>query len=127
MNSYIGIPYTNRGRDREGVDCWGLVQLWYQEQLNITVDDYLYAYTAANDFESVSDAIKKHKKEWKAVDEPQFGDVLVFKIAGYPMHVGIKMHGDDFLHAFQGTQSCLERLSGIAWNRRLHEVYRWAS
>ena len=127
MNSYIGIPYMDRGRDRDGVDCWGLVQLWYREQLNIEVDDYLYAYTAAADFESVSDAIKKHKAEWQPVDDPEFGDVLVFKIAGYPMHVGIKMKGDDFLHAFQGTQSCLERLSDIAWNRRLHEVYRWAS
>ena len=61
MNSYIGIPYKNRGRDRSGVDCWGLVQLWYQEQLGITVDDYLYAYTAANDFESVTQAIELHK------------------------------------------------------------------
>lgn len=124
--SYIGIPYENRGRTRDGVDCWGLVQLWYREQLDVDVPDYLWAYTAANDKESVSDAIEENKANWKKVDEPEYGDVLVFRIMGYPMHVGIKLNGDDFLHAFQGTQSCLERLSSISWSRRLFEVYRWA-
>lgn len=124
--SYIGIPYENRGRTRDGVDCWGLVQLWYREQLDVDVPDYLWAYTAANDKESVSDAIEENKANWKKVDEPAYGDVLVFRIMGYPMHVGIKLNGDDFLHAFQGTQSCLERLSSISWSRRLFEVYRWA-
>lgn len=124
--SYVGIPYENRGRTREGVDCWGLVQLWYREQLDIDVPDYLWAYSAANDKESVSHAIEENKASWNKVDEPAYGDVLVFRIMGYPMHVGIKLNGDDFLHAFQGTQSCLERLSSIAWSRRLFEVYRWA-
>lgn len=127
MNSYIGIPYQNRGRDYNGCDCWGLVQLWYRNELGIEIPDYLWAYTSAEDFDSVADAINENKKTWRLVDEPKYGDVLVFKIKGIPIHVGIKQRGDDFLHAFQGTQSCLERLSSVAWTRRLTEVYRWVS
>lgn len=126
MNSYIGIPYLNRGRDREGVDCWGLVQLWHKEQLGVTVPDYLWAYTSAEDFGSVANAINENKVNWLKVSEPEYGDVLVFRILGYPIHVGIKLNGDDFLHAFRGTQSCVERLSSLSWSRRLTEVYRWA-
>lgn len=126
MNSYIGIPYLNRGRDREGVDCWGLVQLWHKEQLGVTVPDYLWAYTSAEDHGSVANAINENKVNWLKVSEPEYGDVLVFRIMGYPIHVGIKLHGDDFLHAFKGTQSCVERLSSLSWSRRLTEVYRWA-
>lgn len=125
--TYVGIPYLNRGRSREGVDCWGLVQLWYREQLGVEVPDYLWAYTNAHDFESVENAINENKKTWRRVDEADYGDVLVFRIKGVPIHVGIKQQGDDFLHAFQGTESCLERLSSVAWNRRLTEIYRWAS
>ena len=127
MKSYIGIPYLNRGRDREGVDCWGLVQLWYQEQLAVAVPDYLWAYTSAEDHGSVAGAINEHKVQWLKVEgEPQYGDVLVFNIMGHPIHVGIMLEGGDFLHAFKGTQSCRERLSSLSWSRRLLEVYRWA-
>ena len=125
--SYVGIPYLNRGRDRDGCDCWGLVQLWHKEQLDVEVPDYLWAYTSAEDHGSVADAINEHKVQWlKVEDKPQYGDVLVFNILGQPIHVGIMLEGDDFLHAFQNTQSCLERLSSVSWSRRLREVYRWA-
>lgn len=126
MNSYVGIPYLNRGRDRDGLDCWGLVQLWHSEQLGVSVPDYLWAYTSAEDHGSVATAINENKVNWLKVGQPEYGDVLVFRIMGYPIHVGIKLHGDDFLHAFKGTQSCLERLSSLSWSRRLTEVYRWA-
>lgn len=129
MNSYIGIPYANRGRDRDGLDCWGLVQLWHSEQLGVCIPDYLWAYTSAEDQGSVSNAIeenKENKANWIKVSEPEYGDVLVFKIMGHPIHVGIMLEGDDFLHAFKGTQSCLERLTSLSWSRRLSEVYRWA-
>lgn len=127
MNSYIGIPYLNRGRDRNGLDCWGLVQLWHKEQKGVDVPDYLWAYTSAEDQNSVAEAINANKVQWSKVEEPEYGDVLVFRIMGQPIHVGIKLHYDDFVHAFKGTQSCLERLSSVSWARRLTEVYRWNS
>ena len=126
MNQYVGIPYLNRGRDRDGLDCWGIVQLWYAEQLGVEVPDYLWAYTHAEDGGSVAAAINENKVNWQKVDQPDYGDVLVFRILGQPIHVGIKLHEDDFLHAFKGTQSCIERLSALSWSRRLIEVYRWA-
>jgi cell wall-associated NlpC family hydrolase len=127
INKYIGIPYESRGRSWEATDCYGLVQLFYKEEFGIDVPDYLWAYTTAEDKESVSAAIEQNKTNWQQIDDPEYGDVLVFQIAGYPMHVGIKMRGDDFLHCFQNTQSCLERLSSLSWSRRLVESYRWAS
>lgn len=129
MNKYIGIPYANRGRNREGVDCWGLVQLFYREQFDILIPNYLWAYTSAEDYDSVAHAINENKLVgWDRVEgEPKYGDVLVFNILGQPIHVGIMLKNGNFLHAFKGTESCLERLSALSWSRRLLEIYRWAS
>ena len=126
MNQYIGIPYADRGRGFESLDCWGLCQLFYKEEFGIDIPDYLWAYTSAEDGGSVAMAINENKVNWLKVDQPDFGDVLVFRILGQPIHVGIKLQDDDFLHAFKGTNSCIERLSSLSWSRRLLEVYRWA-
>jgi len=40
LNEYIGIPYVFGGRTREGLDCYGLVKLIYQEQYAETLPDW---------------------------------------------------------------------------------------
>lgn len=39
---YVGIPWKHLGRTWEGIDCYGLAQLIYKEELGITLPDYYY-------------------------------------------------------------------------------------
>ena len=39
---YLHIPYKHLGRDRNGIDCWGLPILYYKEILNIELKDWWY-------------------------------------------------------------------------------------
>ena len=127
IRDYIGIPYADKGRSRSGLDCYGLLQLWMSEQLGISIPDYLEVYTSSSDRDSVAGAIAENKVGWTPVEDPEFGDALLFNILGAPMHVGIKLDGNDFLHAFQNCDSCIERLDGVAWSRRLVGAYRWVT
>jgi cell wall-associated NlpC family hydrolase len=39
VNSYVGIPYVLNGRDRAGVDCWGILCLAFREQRGVELPD----------------------------------------------------------------------------------------
>ena len=123
-SDYIGIPYKERGRSLDGVDCWGLVCLMYAD-MDINVPSYLHEYITSSDIDSVATAINKNKSNWRKVEAPDVGDVLVFNIMGFPCHVGVYVGQGDFIHSFRGTAVCVERLNSISWTRRLSEVYRW--
>lgn len=69
--SFIGLPYADKGRDRDGVDCWGLVKLVYAEVAGIVLPDYSDAYTRPGDHASVAAAVESGLKDgWQRVERP---------------------------------------------------------
>lgn len=116
-----------KGRSLAGVDCWGLVRLFYQNELGIQLPSYDTDYLTSAHRESVAGAIVKFLPDagWARVEDGRQGDLVIFKIFGLPTHVGILLNKDDFLHAFAGCDSCIERLSAITWSRRIHGIFRW--
>ena len=125
LTRYIGIPYSSKGRSFESLDCYGLVFVFYREELGIDVPDYLDSYESATSRASVSTAIRDNLPNWKPVVAMEYGDLLVFDILGLPIHVGVYLGDNQFLHAFQRTDSCIERLNSITWSRRLVGAFRW--
>ena len=43
-NTYIEIPFMAHGRDKNGLDCWGLIWLTYKEQRGIILPSYDEVY-----------------------------------------------------------------------------------
>lgn len=122
---FIGLPYRDHGRDRHGVDCYGLVLLFYREILGLEIPALDAAYASAEDGASVAECVGWAQRQWQAVETPQVGDVLLFHVLGWPAHVGVYLGNGDFLHAFRETHSCIERLNSITWKRRHIGTYRW--
>ena len=42
LNNYIGLPYAFGGRDRKGVDCYGLIRLIFENEYQIQLPDWQF-------------------------------------------------------------------------------------
>lgn len=124
---FIGIPYRERGRTREGLDCFGVVVLFYKEILGIKLPDYT-GYDG-NWYRIGSDAVLTDKLNesaavWRSVGTPEKYDILVFKFSSkVPNHCAIYMGNGMMLHAYENTPVVLDRFNSF-WKSRLFNIMR---
>lgn len=125
MREYLGIPYKDFGRDKEGLDCWGLCVLIAKEKHGYILPSLADGYTSATDSNSTSELIEVEKlKDWDQVKKFKAGDVAVFRFAGFPCHVGMCLDGESFIHILHNSNVTIERFDSIVWRNRLTGVYR---
>lgn len=124
-NDYVGVPYTDLGRDRSGWDCWGLAVVAYREQAGIALPTLDGDYRSAHeDPDGVRACFEDEAKAWQQVETPQPGDVIWLRIAGLERHVGLWVQGNRMLHAFPGRETCVEMLRSPSWSRRVVSYWR---
>lgn len=127
-SNYVGIPYRDRGRDRDGVDCWGLVRLVYADRFGVILPDYLGDYVTAENSTEIAPivAVEAASKRWAQAGAPRVGDVGVFRILGAEGHVGVYVGDSRMIHSLAGVGSVEERVDSPLWIPRLAGWYRYA-
>lgn len=129
-SDYVGLPFVDRGRDRAGVDCWGLVRLVYREKLGIVLPDL--ADVKAMDGRHVARAIVTQIDTglWLPVlrgTEREY-DVVVMRGhvegIGVSRHVGIVAPYDTVLHVEHGIDAVCPRLNSPTVKDRITGIYR---
>lgn len=127
IRQLMGIPYQPKGRNLDGVDCWGLAYVFHRMLLGNPVPSYTHDYSQPEDPESVSKAITGNALQWVEVEPSaaRYGDVVIFRLKGLPMHCGVVLDHGDFIHTLKGCQTCIERLDSLTWNKRIYKVIRW--
>lgn len=126
-DDYIDLPYKIDGRDREGVDCWGLVCLVYREQLGIDLPDHANEQRAAQgDWKVIAASMEEDARRWKQVDRPQEFDVVLMRRGPLSCHVGLYLGRGAMLHICDGIDSAIESCNGAKWGKRIVGFYRHA-
>lgn len=129
---YLALPFRERGRTRRGVDCRGLLLLVLEEQLGLRAPEpsELYGSTDPRNGAQLADFARAQAALWQPCAAAPFA-ALGFTVAGLPVHVGVAIDDDRFLHARQGVGVQVSALSDrdpgeTRWGDRLLGAYRYA-
>lgn len=124
---YVGLPFQDHGRG-PAYDCWGLVKMVLREHYAIQAPDFGDLYEDSHDRVGIPTAFNVGPVEdWRRVDFPQEGDVVILRVKGRPMHCGLVVGSGYMLHAHPENGSCLEPFDSHRWTRRIDGFYRHAS
>ena len=124
-NDYVGIPYQNRGRTREGADCWGLACLVYAAELGMILPALSNRYANAADASEVGALAMDQAPLWEEVRDVRPLDLVLLRIGAHACHVGIVVEPGLMLHLLRGCNAVIERYDGPLWERRVVGVFRW--
>jgi len=104
---YVGLPFVDHGRDWNGVDCWGLVQLVMREERGIALPSY--GEISALDLAKVAGLIAGESalEPWLPVIKAEPFDVAVMYRRRDPVHVGIMVSANEILHIEQKTAAVM--------------------
>ena len=128
-DDYIGIPYCVNGRDRDGIDCYGLIVLVYREQLSVTLPDQtdVVCGSSALDIRRARRAIAVGRDVWQRVDDCRPFDVVLLRSGAHIAHVGIVVNRRQMLHSIGGVATTIEDFTGPLWAHRVEEYRRYVS
>lgn len=124
-NKYIGIPFKDKGRDINGIDCWGLARLVYKQEYNIDLPSFSSDYEA-NDNLRMQDLIAQYKEGWEKIETPIEGCLVLFNIMGSETHIGVAVSDTHFIHTRDGMDSAIESFDSFKWNKRISGYYKYS-
>lgn len=116
MTPYVGLKHKPGGRDKNGVDCWGLVYLVYRERFNITLPRL--PGVAGHSIIRVAGVIREQMEEdWEEIPKPFDGCVVGMSQNAAIHHVGIAIFatGTKIVHTMEGFQVIAEPRQTLRW------------
>lgn len=130
-DAYIGIPFEVKGRNYEGLDCWGLVRLIYKEMFNIDLPSFADKYIDLKDKALLEKLYAKHSKNgegWTRVLKGQemFGDVFLVPLVGINTHVCVCVEPGLMIHITEDINVTVEEYWNALWKKRFERatIYR---
>jgi cell wall-associated NlpC family hydrolase len=123
---YIGLPFAAKGRDRAGLDCWGLVRLVLAERFGRVLPIWSEGYDQIEPNPKTAAHLAACAQTLPRLSPAEAlpGDVLLFRIGGELAHVGVDIGEGRMLHIHEGINVCIERWQGPRWQPRIEGAYR---
>lgn len=125
LAEFVGIPFVDGGRGRDGADCWGLLRLVYAERFGIALPALAGAYGAEPEAATLEALVTDNADDWApvAAGAELPGDGLLMTMLGR-CHVGVVAGGGMVLHTQRGSGAMLDDYRGWRLASRVRGFFR---
>lgn len=106
---YLSIPYLDRGASFEGCDCWGLVCLYYKNELGIELPHF-------------SNFAAQNTPLFNKAEQARIHDVMIISDSGQAGHCGVIISDREFLHTMESAGVHISRID--LWKDRIMSFHR---
>jgi len=122
IKDLIGIQWKEKGRDWEGLDCYGLLLLYFKHFKGILLPDYQYESNWCKQGKDYF--LDEYPKLWKKIKVPVKDSVLLFRgYNGMVDHTGIYIGKNFFIHSIKNIGVLKSRLT--RWKPKLYGVFQY--
>jgi len=127
ISDYLAIPYKWDGRDFDGVDCYGLIVLWFKDQLGIDLFDMQGVCSGYQQAAARAILQDNTEAEWVRIplEEIKRHDCLLIKTspdAHIANHCGIVQSKYTFLHILEKAGCNISRID--TYRKHIFAAYR---
>lgn len=125
-DQYVGLPFLLNGRDRQGVDCYGLIHLVYKEIHGIDLLPYqIFKDKTPATFLEIEKAMQLERDNWKRAYTIKQFDMVQLRTGRHAFHVGLALgRGCLMMHVEEGINVVIESLNSPLWRHRIEWIYR---
>ncbi len=124
---WVGTPYADGGRGRDGCDCIGLFLLIQREQFGRDLRIYDGPnWSGRADVKTLGDAARAFAQAFVIVPpgEEREGDAVLLRVMGEPVHIGCVVAPGLMLHTERECDAVIENYGNSYWSRRIVAFHR---
>lgn len=119
IKDLIGIPYKVHGRDKDGMDCYGLA-IEVMKRCGITLPDVFYDDIEQNTCEKIR--ILNNGLPLKKMQKPCENCIIVMNTKGYESHIAVYLGEGMLIHSVRNLGVVYEPLR--RYEKRVTEYYQ---
>jgi cell wall-associated NlpC family hydrolase len=129
FSKYVNLKFKYKGRDFNGVDCYGLVWLVLKNERQIELPEYEYSKKWYLEGKNYIVEIKNDIANWGSTDIDKIKpfDVILFYNSPNKIvvnHMGLYIGNNKFIHVNESHNSLLDSLDGM-WCSKIYAVMRY--
>ena len=124
IRKYLGWQYKHKGREEGFVDCYGLILLFYKNELGKELFDVNEDYDKNWTFKNKNYFIENYHRQFEKVKKPGKYDIVLFQNrGGIVNHGGVTLNYSKFIHCCKDGV-LVDSYNREGWKKRINGFYR---